>query len=215
MQLANDPTINYKQLVQQGFDRCAAAYETARRGTSNPELALLIARLPTPAHVLDIGCGAGVPVAQTLSQHAILTGVDLSAEQIRRAQTNVPTGHFIQSDIMALDFPAATFDAIVSFYAIFHLPREEHPELFRRIHTWLKPGGHLLATVTYIAEEAYTENDFFDVTMYWSNYGLADYQRILRALGFTLLDTQALGHGYNAGISASPERHPLIFAQRN
>ncbi len=78
MQPATDPTINYKDLVQQGFDRCAAAYECARRGTTNPELALLMARLPTSAQVLDIGCGAGV---------------DLSAEQIRRAQHNVPTGH--------------------------------------------------------------------------------------------------------------------------
>jgi len=214
MQPANDPTINYKQLVQQSYDRCAAAYETARRGTTNPELALLLERLPISAQVLDIGCGAGVPVTQTLAQRFTVTGVDFSVEQIQRAQRNVPTARFIQSDIMALDWPAATFDAVVSFYTIFHLPREEHTELLRRIHTWLKPGGYLLATVSHFAEDAYTEDDFFDVTMYWSNYGLADYCRILQELGFTLLDTRALGHGYNAGTEAAPESHPLIFAQR-
>lgn len=214
MQPANDPNIDYKQLVQQNFDRCASAYEAARRGTTNLELALLMARLPPTAQVLDIGCGAGVPVAQTLAQHFALTGVDISAEQIRRAQHNVPTGHFIHSDIMALDFPVGAFDAVVSFYAIFHLPREEHPELFRRMRTWLKPGGYLLATVTWFSEEAYTEDDFFGGTMYWSNYGLADYRRILHELGFTLLDTQTLGHGYNASTVASPERHPLLFARR-
>lgn len=214
MKPANDPTIDYKLLVQTNYDRCASDYETARRMTTNPELALLVNRLPNKAQVLDIGCGAGVPVAQTLARHFRVTGVDISAEQIRRAQTNVPKGHFIHSDIMALDFPAGMFDAIVSFYAIFHLPREEHPALFHRIHRWLKPGGYLLATVTHIAEEAYTEDDFFGVTMYWSNYGLADYCRTLQEVGFTILDTQALGHGYNAGIAASPESHPLIFAQR-
>lgn len=215
MQPANDPTINYKHLVQQSYDRCAADYETARRGTTNPELALLMDRLPANAQVLDIGCGAGVPVAQTLAQRFTVTGVDCSVEQIRRAQSNVPTGRFIQNDIMALDWPAATFDAAVAFYTIFHLPREEHAELLRRLHTWLKPGGYLLATVTYFAEEAYTEDDFFGVTMYWSNYGLADYSRLLQELGFTLLDTRALGHGYNAGTEAAPESHPLLFAQRN
>lgn len=214
MQPATDPTINYKHLVQQSYDRCAADYETARRETTNPELALLMDRLPDHAQVLDIGCGAGAPVAQTLAHRFALTGVDISAEQIRRAQNNVPTGQFIQHDIMALDFPAATFDAIVAFYAIFHLPREEHPELFRRIYTWLKPGGYLLVTVSHFSEEAYTEADFFGGTMYWSNYGLADYRRILQALGFILLDTYALGHGYNAGTAAAPESHPLIFAQR-
>lgn len=215
MQPANDPTINYKELVQQNYDRCAPAYEAARRGTTNPELTLLIDRLPRNAHVLDIGCGAGVPVAQALAQRFALTGVDISAEQIRRAQSNVPAGRFIQSDIMALDFPAAMFDAVVAFYVIFHLPREEHPELFRRIRTWLKPGGYLLATVTQFSEEAYTEDDFFGGTMYWSNYGLHDYRRILHELGLIVLDTHALGHGYNAGTEASPESHPLLFAQRN
>ncbi|MEZ4860546.1 MAG: class I SAM-dependent methyltransferase [Caldilineaceae bacterium] len=215
MQPANDPTINYKALVQQNYDRCAAAYEAARRDTAHPELTVLIDRLPSPAQVLDIGCGAGVPVAQTLAQHFVVTGVDISAEQIRRAQNNVPNAQFIHSDIMALDFPAATFDAVVSFYAIFHLPREEHPELLRRIYTWLKPGGYLLATVTQFAEAAYTEDDFFGGTMYWSNYGLADYRHILQNLGFTILDIHALGHGYNVDANAAPERHPLLFAQRN
>jgi len=172
-------------------------------------------RLPHDAQVLDIGCGAGVPVTQTLAQRFTVTGVDISAEQIRRAQNNAPTGQFIQSDITALDFPAAIFDAVVAFYAIFHLPREEHPELLRRIRTWLKPGGYLLATVTRFSEEAYTEDDFFGGTMYWSNYGLADYQRILQELGFTVLDIHAVGHGYNAGADAAPESHPLLFAQRN
>ena len=94
-------------------------------------------------------------------------------------------------------------------------PREEHPELFRRIHTWLKPGGYLLATVTHFAEEAYTEDDFFGVTMYWGNYSLVDYHRMLQELGFTLLNIHALGHGYNAGPEAAPESHPLIFAQHS
>lgn len=214
MQPATDPTINYKQLVEQGYDRCAAAYAAARRGNAYPEIALLTDRLPVNGHVLDIGCGAGIPIAHTLANDFAVTGVDISAEQIRRACSHVPIGRFIHSDIMALDLPPATFDAVVAFYAIFHLPREEHPELLRRIYTWLKPGGYLLATVTQVAEDAYTEDNFFGVTMYWSNYGLADYRRLLTTFGFTILDTQALGHGYATDTSATPESHPLLFAQK-
>ena len=29
---------------------------------------------------------------------------------------------------METDFPAGSFDAIVSYYAVFHIPRQEHPE---------------------------------------------------------------------------------------
>lgn len=214
MQPANDPTINYKQLVEQSYDRCAAAYEAARRQSTHPELALLIERLPDNAHVLDIGCGAGVPIAHTLAYHFAVTGVDISAAQIRRARNHVPIGRFIHSDIMQLDFPPATFDAVIAFYTIFHLPREEHANLLQHIHTWLKPGGYLLATVTQVAEEAYTEDDFFGVTMYWSNYGLADYRQLLTTIGFTVLDTQVLGHGYDTDTGTTPEGHPLLFAQR-
>jgi cyclopropane fatty-acyl-phospholipid synthase-like methyltransferase len=213
MQSANDPDVNYKALVQQGYDLCAAAYEEARQGEANPELDLLTRRLTNGAHVLDIGCGAGVPIARTLAQRFQVTGVDISSEQIQRARRNVPEGTFLQSDIMSVTFPAASFDAAVAFYTIFHLPREEHPELLRHIYQWLKPGGYLLATVTAVAEAAYTENDFFDVTMYWSNYGLEDYKTILAQIGFKLLDTAVIGHGYTEEKQTPAEQHPLIFAQ--
>lgn len=213
MQPANNPNLNYKMLVQRGYDRCAAAYAKARQSGANHELDLLIGRLTTGAQVLDIGCGAGVPIDRTLAQHFQVTGVDISSEQIQRALVNVPHGKFIQGDIMSIDFPAASFDAVVAFYSIFHLPREEHPELLRRIYTWLKPGGYLMATVNFLAEEGYTEDDFFDTTMYWSNYGLADYQVILAQLGFKLLETIVIGHGYPAEKQTIAEHHPLIFAQ--
>jgi cyclopropane fatty-acyl-phospholipid synthase-like methyltransferase len=213
MQPANDPKVDYKALVQQNYDLCAAAYEEARSKTANLELGLLTQKLSDGATVLDIGCGAGVPIAQTLAQRFHVTGVDISGEQIRRAKHNVPTGVFIQEDIMAVDFPPASFNAAVAFYSIFHLPREEHPELLRRVHTWLKPGGYLLATVSRVAEAAYTEDDFCGVTMYWSNYGLADYKALLTEIGFNLLDSTVANHGYTEAQQAPTEYHPVVFAR--
>lgn len=211
MKPADNPNTDYKALVQQGYDRCAAAYETARRSAASPELDLLMEQLSPGARILDVGCGAGVPVAQRLAEQFHVTGVDISGEQVRRARVNVPTGEFIQGDIMSADFPPASFDAVTAFYSIFHLPREEHPELLRRIRGWLKPGGYLLATLSARAEDAYTEDDFFDVTMYWSNYGLDEYKSMLTQLGFELLETTVIGHGYTE--EAQAEHHPLVLAQ--
>ncbi len=212
MQPATDPSINYKILVQQSYDRCATAYNEARQREASPELALVSSRLSDGVQVLDIGCGAGVPIARTLAQRFSVTGVDISGEQIRLARQHVPTGIFIQADIMAVDFPEATFDAVVSFYAIFHLPREEHAELLRRVRRWLKPGGYLLATVAAQEEAPYTEDDFFGVQMYWSNYDLDYYRGLLKALGYQLLETAAVGHGYTDEQNRATEHHPLIFA---
>lgn len=202
---ANDLNIDYRKLVQQGYDRCAATYEAAQRNAHVPLLDRLIQRLPQDAHVLDIGCGSGVHVAQTIVQNCCVTGVDISGEQIRRARLNAPDGEFIQGDIMAMNFSSAQFDAVVALYSIFHLPREEHPELLRRIAAWLKPTGYLLASFSWVAEEAYTEDDFFDVTMYWSNYGLEDYLVMLSGLGFKVIEKTVIG--------TPPDQHPLVFAQ--
>jgi SAM-dependent methyltransferase len=205
LQPANDPDADYKALVQQGYDVCAAAYEHARRKESIPQLEWLIQCLSRGVRVLDIGCGSGVPVAQALAQRFRVTGVDISGEQIRRARLNVSNGEFIHGDIMAVDFPPAQFDAVVAFFSIFHLPREAHPELLRRMACWLKPNGYLMITASRVSEEAYTEDDFFDVTMYWSNYGLEDYQKMLAEAGFRLIEMVTIG--------TPPDQHPLMFAQ--
>jgi len=214
MKPADDPNADYKALVRRGYDRCAAAYDQARKQETEQALTALTDRLTDGAVVLDIGCGGGVPVSRDLARRAAVTGVDISGEMIALARHNVPAGTFIHGDIMALDFLPAHFDAVVGFYAIFHLPREEHEVLFRRIHRWLKPGGYLLATLSAQNEPAYTEDDFFDVTMYWSNFGLNEYRTMLQNFGFKLLEVSAVGHGYSDETHAPDEHHPLIFAQK-
>ncbi len=75
MQSANNLTDDdYKALVQRSYDLCAAAYEEARQSETNPELDLLTRRLTNGAHVPDIGCGAGAPIARTLAQSCQITG---------------------------------------------------------------------------------------------------------------------------------------------
>jgi ubiquinone/menaquinone biosynthesis C-methylase UbiE len=104
----------------------------------------LVAQLPKRAKVLDAGCGAGVPVAQILSDRFELTGVDFSEAQIELAQKNVSSAQFVCQDMTKLDFPDDTFDAIVSYYAIIHIPREEHRSLFVNFQRMLKRDGFAL-----------------------------------------------------------------------
>lgn len=210
MEPAHDPTINYKHLVAQGYDACAEAYEAARRGAAQPEIKWLKRQLPNQAEVLDLGCGSGLPVTRELAKRFVVTGVDISAEQIRRARENVRHATFFHSDILAIDFPLESFDAVVAFYAIFHLPRGEHDRLFRKIRGWLKPGGYFLATLAQEAEEPYTE-EFFGTQMYWSHYGLREYEVMLVEAGFNILEIQTCGHGYTG--EAAAETHPLVMAQ--
>lgn len=211
---ANDPNIDYKAVVRDGYDQCAEAYAASRKEEANPELALLIERLSPHATILDIGCGGGVPVSRELAKHGHVTGVDISPAMIALARENVPAGTFTCGDIMGIEFAPSSFDAVTSFYAIFHLPKEEHEELFRRIHVWLRPQGYLMTTVNLGDEAPYTEDDFFGVTMYWSNFGLSQYKEMLSKLGFSILEDIRVGHGFRNGVKEAPEMHPLLFAQK-
>lgn len=148
------------------------------------------------AAVLDIGCGAGLPVAKSLAGHFNVTGIDISQSQIALARQNVRNAKFILADVMTLSFDDSSFDVIVMFYVLFHLPREEHASLLQLVHRWLKPGGLCIVTVTVNAEEPYTEDDFFGTPMYWSNYSFADYVQILTETGFSISESHVIGHGF-------------------
>ncbi len=214
MRPADDPTVDYKAIVQRGYDLCASTYDEFRKTDIQTELDRLLDWLDDGAKVLDIGCGSGAPVTQALAKRFAVTGVDISSEMVRLAQTNVPEARFIHADITVTEFSASNFDAVVAFYSLFHIPREEHHDLFRRIHNWLKPGGYILGTLSHHSESAHTENDFFGETMYWSNYGMTDYVEILTGLGFSILKSSVIGHGYSDDQEMATERHPLVFAQK-
>ena len=207
------PNIEERALVRQGYDRCAETYDLARCADAGPGLTLLTDRLPSGASVLDVGCGAGVPVTRTLAERYDVTGVDISTRMLCRARANVPGARFILGDIMSVELAPAQFGAVVAFYAIFHLPRKEHGALLGRIHRWLVPGGYLLATLSATAEAPYT-GPFHGVTMYWNSYGLETYQRMLREAGYELLATQTIGHGYADDYSGAEEQHPLVLARK-
>ena len=203
-----------KALVRRGYDACSDVYVDRRAKTPPPELEALAARLPRGARVLDIGCGSGIPVTAALSPRFDVTGVDISQEQIARAARTVPAATFVRGDIMEIDFSAESFDAVVAFYSIFHLPRAEQPALFERIARWLAPGGYFLATLSRFAEDDRTEEDFFGVTMFWSQLGFAEYEAEIARAGLDLLSVTMAGKGY-VDDEGPPETHPLVLAQKH
>jgi SAM-dependent methyltransferase len=188
------PGRDYHALVRQTYNVIASDYNRGRLNEPEDVRALspLLERLPAGSRVLDLGCGAGVPITLALSQHYEVTGVDFSREQIALAKAQVPKATFVQADMTACFFPEGSFDAVVCFFAIFHLPREEHAGLFQQIHRWLKPGGYFLATLALTNEPAYTESDYFGQEMYWSNLAIEEYKDLLHETGFDILETWLL-----------------------
>jgi 2-polyprenyl-3-methyl-5-hydroxy-6-metoxy-1,4-benzoquinol methylase len=148
----------------------------------------LASLLPKEAAVLDLGCGAGVPVTRLLADSGFaVTGVDVSAKQLELARTNVSEVTFLKADMTEVVFGPESFAAVVAFHSIIHVPRAEHPALLENIHRWLRPGGVLLATMTVADYEGRDEDwEGWGAPMVWSHYGRDANVAMLREAGFEI-----------------------------
>jgi ubiquinone/menaquinone biosynthesis C-methylase UbiE len=186
---------SFKRVVESGYDRVADRYLTSKDAEDPTTLAALeeLAReLPPDAAVLDLGCGAGVPVTRWLAQRFAVTGVDISAKQLELARQHVPTADFLKADMTDLSFAPETFDAVVALHSIIHVPRTEHSALLGEIHRWLKPGGAFLATWA-LGEWEGEERDWegWGAPMRWSHHDGETNLALLRGAGFALLRAEA------------------------
>jgi ubiquinone/menaquinone biosynthesis C-methylase UbiE len=181
--------MDYKETVKAGYNKIARQYLVERTRDSEDIRLLddLVAQLPKRAKVLDAGCGAGVPVAQILSDRFELTGVDFSEAQIELAQKNVSSAQFVCQDMTKLDFPDDTFDAIVSYYAIIHIPREEHRSLFVNFQRMLKRDGFALLCLGAESLVDDIDENYLGTRMYWSHFDADTYLEMLKVIGFKLV----------------------------
>lgn len=146
-----------------------------------------IFELSNGEEVLDLGCGTGAPFDLFLSEKDYsITGVDLAENHVQKARENIPEGHFIREDFFNLDLESDSFDIIVSFYAIFHIPREDHLELLQKMNTWLNEDGAILITMG-ASEMDMMEGDIGGEEMLWSSYSPKKNLEIVKEAGFEIV----------------------------
>lgn len=198
---------NMRKSVKDAYNLCADAYGLNRDIFPNQKyLEKLNTHLKANSQILDVGCGAGIPVDDylVLKGHH-LTGVDISEKQIELAKINVPEATYLVGDMSEMDFQKNSFDAIVSFYAIFHIPKEDHLELIKSIYGFIKDDGLFLATLGY--EEWEGCEEFHGVTMHWSHYGMDKNLELLKQAVFEIIFAEVDESG--------GERHLVVLAKKN
>lgn len=175
--------------VRQGYNRAAAAYLADRTLASPDVLALdhLLRRLSPGALVLDAGCGAGVPIAATLAATHRVVGVDFSTAQLALARAHVPAAALVCQDLTRLGFAPDVFDAVVSYYAIIHIPRAFHAGLLAALYRLLKPGGYAFLCLGAADLDDDIDDNYFGVRMYWSHFDAPTNLGLLRAAGFEVV----------------------------
>jgi cyclopropane fatty-acyl-phospholipid synthase-like methyltransferase len=82
--------------------------------------------------------------------------------------------------------PLGSFEAVVSFYAFNHVPRELLAPTFGRIHGWLVPGG-LLMTALGTSDTESRPGDFLGAPTFFSSFPRETNTRLMREAGFEIL----------------------------
>ena len=202
-----DVAVDPREIVADGYDAIAERYyawSDARPSAVRLRwLAKALERIPPGADVLDLGCGAGVPITRALAAGRHVTGVDISARQIELARAAVPEATFVQADMTALDLAPASLDAVVAFYSLTHVPRADLPELLAAVLRWLRPGGILIASMGAQDSPDAVEPDWLGAPMFFSHHGAKKNRALVRRVGFELEE---------AVVEVEPEdRHDALF----
>ncbi len=171
--------------VRRAYDDLAETYAT-QRSTDERATVILDEFLDAGAtkRVLDAGCGQGEPVLTRVEETADGVGLDVSREMLYFADEHV-TGPLVQGDMTRLPFAPRSFDAVVAYWSLIHVPLADHPATVEEFARVLRPGGRVLLCEG--PEEWVGENpDWLDsgVEMAWEIAGVERTREQLHDAGF-------------------------------
>ena len=181
------------------YEAAAAGFDRRRHrvGVERGWLDRLLALAPAGAPVLDLGCGAGEPIARHLIEAGRrVTGVDFAKAMLTIARDRFPEAEWIEADMRGLEL-GRRFGGIVAWDSFFHLTPEEQRAMFPVFARHLVAGGALLFTAGPEAGEAMGSVEGEPV--YHATLSPAEYAALLEANGmlaraFVAEDPDCAGH---------------------
>jgi SAM-dependent methyltransferase len=180
-------------------------------------------------HVLDLGCGFGWHCRYARDRQArSVVGIDLSERMLARAReaTDDPAIEYRRSAIEDIDFPAGSFDVVISSLALHYVERFDL--VCRRVHRCLTPGGAFVLSVEHPVFTARAAQDWhygpdgerlhWPVDDYqeeglrhtrWMADDVVKYHRTAATYVNTLIDS-----GFGIARLLEPQPPPEMLAQR-
>lgn len=181
------------------YARQAVAYDTKRsRALFEARwLARFSACLPARARVLDLGCGAGEPIARWfIAEGFRVTGIDFAEPMLGLARARWPDGDWRHVDMKQLEL-SETFDGIIAWNSFFHLRPDEQRMCIGRMAKHLEPGGSVLLTLGHKAGEVSGTvggEPVYHASLSPAEYAICLEQNGLRLTGFLAEDPETNNH---------------------
>ncbi len=173
-----------KAQTKEVYQRQAGVWDTQRPRSlyERPWLDRFLDGLPECARLLDLGCGAGEPLAHYfLSKGHDLVGVDYSQAMIDLANARFPSAEWLVQDMRMLHLEG-DFDGVYSWDGSFHLTRDEQRALIPALAAHIRPGGAMMMTVG--TGDGEVTGTVGGETVYHASLSPDEYRALLSLAGF-------------------------------
>ena len=178
--MCSDAIIGLYERHARDFDR-----ERSRKLQEKAWLDRFLGHVRPAGVVLDIGCGMAEPIARYILESGFrVEGVDASPSLIEMCRARFPNSKWIVSDMRELNLERR-FDGILAWDSFFHLCMDDQRPMFERFAAHALPGAPLMFTSGPACGEAI--GSFHGEPLYHASLDPADYERLLRENGFSVL----------------------------
>lgn len=172
------------------YERNASEWDKHRSRSfpEKPWIEKFLQTIPLGETVLDIGCGAGDPIARYIIELGYLvTGIDASPSMIEICKSKFPEQTWILGDMRELDLDQE-FRGILAWDSFFHLKQDEQRAALREFLRILASNGTLLLTIGH--EEGEVLGAVQGEQVFHSSLAPREYEEILVGAGMQHIQFQ-------------------------
>ena len=187
---------SWKVVTKDSYDNHAeefASFASICRGKMRKWIEYFSSQFAKNALILDMGCGAGRDALYFANKGLSVTGIDFSERLIEIAKKKVKSGKFLVMDFENLSFPENSFDGIWANASIYHIPRENLPDVYKNIYLVLKKGGLFFSTYRVGQGEMFTKEKRGEAILerFAAYYNSAEIKNLLNKTGFKNIEFES------------------------
>lgn len=172
------------------YERHAASFDARRRQSTTFLEAGWMARFLALANpsgcILDLGCGAGFPLAAHLIEKGFkVEGVDIAPAMIALCRQHWPEQSWRVGDMRTVAL-CGPYAGAIAWHSSFHLPGEDQAQLIARIGPALTPGAPFMFTSG--DDDGIAWGDMFGDRLFHASLAPARFETALEKAGLELVE---------------------------
>jgi len=176
------------------YDQNIDEYVAKTSGLHDDEwIEKFVSPLPRNGKILDVGCAFGRDVKIFDQKGFDTTGIDLSSQMIKKAQSMYSKGEFQTMDMTNLAFDNGAFDGIWCSATLLHLTKADTVKALQEMNRVLKPKGYLYLNLKKGTGEKTISDDRYDnADKFYAYYTKEEIQKLLSDSKFSTNEIKSI-----------------------